>query len=109
MTLTFRHNYIKKNYNYEMHLFRFPAGLYSEKSLAVVNNCNYRSVFWSFAYVDYDVENQPDKAWALDKMKSKLHPGAIYLLHAESETNTAVLGDFIDAARAEGYSFELLQ
>ena len=49
--------------NYEMHLFRFPAGLYSEKSLAVVNNCNYRSVFWSFAYVDYDVENQSDKAW----------------------------------------------
>ena len=40
------------------------------------------------------------------KMKDKLHPGAIYLLHAESETNAAVLGDFIDAVRAAGYGFK---
>jgi len=99
------HRYIKDNFGYDMYLFRFPAGKFSEQSLAIVNNCGYRSVFWSFAYLDYDVNNQPNEADSLAKMVSKLHPGAIYLLHAESWTNTHVLGDFIDQARAAGYTF----
>lgn len=101
--ITELHDYIKDNFNYEMHLFRFPAGIFSEQSLAIVNNCNYKSVFWSFAYLDYDTENQPDPAQALEKVKAKLHPGAIYLLHAVSSTNASILGDFIDYIRAEGY------
>lgn len=102
------HQYIQENYGYTMHLFRYPAGKYSEQSLALMNNCGYKSVFWSFAYVDYDVNNQPDQTESLNKMVDKLHPGAIYLLHAESETNAAVLGEFIDQARAKGYEFALL-
>ena len=58
--------------------------------------------------MDYDVENQPDEAESLAKMTERLHPGAIYLLHAESKTNAAVLGDFIDAAKAQGYTFEVI-
>jgi peptidoglycan/xylan/chitin deacetylase (PgdA/CDA1 family) len=91
-----------------MYLFRYPAGRFSEQSLAIVNNCNYKSVFWSFAYLDYDVNNQPDPAESLAKMKDRLHPGAIYLLHAESATNAAVLGDLIDDIAAQGYSFGTL-
>ncbi|MCM1258354.1 MAG: N-acetylmuramoyl-L-alanine amidase [Roseburia sp.] len=101
------HDYIKQNFNYDMFLFRFPAGKFSEQSLAVVNNCGYRSVFWSFAYLDYDVNNQPNETESLQKMIDKLHPGAIYLLHAESWTNTNVLGQFIDQAREKGYEFAL--
>ena len=102
------HEYIKENFGYEMTLFRYPAGKFSEKSLAVVNNCGYKSVFWSFAYMDYDVNNQPDQGESLKKMTDKLHPGAVYLLHAESKTNAEVLGRFIDAAIAEGYSFGII-
>lgn len=105
--ITELHDYIKDNFNYEMHLFRFPAGIFSEQSLAIVNNCNYKSVFWSFAYLDYDTENQPDPAQALDKLKSRLHPGAIYLLHAVSSTNASILGDFIDCIGDEGYEISL--
>ncbi|MGN0350277.1 MAG: N-acetylmuramoyl-L-alanine amidase [Roseburia sp.] len=101
--------YVRENFNYQMSLFRFPAGKYSEQSLAIVNNCNYKSVFWSFAYLDYDVNNQPDRAESLQKMVDKLHPGAIYLLHAESETNAAVLGDFIEKAQSAGYEIALLE
>lgn len=102
------HGYIKENFGYDMYLFRYPTGRFSEQSLAMVNNCNYKSVFWSFAYLDYDVNNQPDQAASLAKLKERLHPGAIYLLHAESETNAAILGDFIDAAREAGYEFGTL-
>lgn len=101
------HDYVKENFGYEMHLFRYPAGKFSDQSLAVINNCNYKSVFWSFAYLDYDVNNQPDQTESLNKLIERLHPGAIYLLHAESSTNTAILGDFIDQARAAGYEFAL--
>ena len=69
------HQYIKDTFGYEMNLFRYPAGKFSEQSLAVVNNCGYESVFWSFAYLDYDVDNQPDQAESLQKMKNKMHPG----------------------------------
>lgn len=95
--------YVKENFGYSMYLFRFPAGKFSDQTLAVVNNCNYRSVFWSAAYVDWDVENQPDPAEALETLMGKLHPGAIYLLHAESQTNAEILGTFIDQVRAAGY------
>ena len=103
------HNYVKDNFGYEMSLFRNPAGIFSEQSLAVTKSLGYKSIFWSFAYYDYDTNDQPDPASALDKMTSQLHPGAIYLLHAVSATNTEVLGDFIDQARAAGYEFALIK
>ncbi len=103
------HNYVVENFDYTMHLFRFPAGKFSERSLAIVNNCNYRAAFWSFAHYDYNTEDQPDVATSLQKAVDSLHPGAIYLLHAVSSTNTEMLGDFIDQAKAAGYEFELLQ
>lgn len=103
------HEYILENFGYDMYLFRYPMGEYNEQSLAIVNNLGYASIFWSFAYKDYDVKNQPDENEAFEKVMSKLHSGAIYLLHAESTTNTNILGRFIDAARAEGYTFELFE
>ena len=104
--ITELHDYVKKTYNYEMRLFRYPAGIFSEQSLAAVQALGYTSVFWSFAYADWDPNNQPDNASALTKTIDSLHPGAIYLLHAVSKTNTEILGDFIDQARAKGYTFE---
>ena len=41
--------------------------------------------------------------------RQHLHCGAIYLLHSVSSTNAAVLGDFIDAARQEGYEFAKME
>ena len=105
--ITKLHEYVQENYHYEMTLFRFPAGIFSEQSLAVTKYLGYRSQFWSFAYKDWDTSSQPDPEESLDKLIERLHPGAIYLLHAVSSTNTEILGDFIDAARAEGYTFEL--
>ena len=67
----------------------------------------YKTVHWSFAYVDYDTENQPNVKSALDRVTSSHHSGAIYLLHAISTTNASILGDAIDFFRAEGYNLEL--
>ena len=99
------HNMVLNQFGYDMKLFRFPAGIYSDQSLDVVTSLGYRSVFWSFAYRDFELNNQPDPTEALKMCVDELHPGAIYLLHAVSSTNTQILGDWIDAVRAQGYEF----
>ncbi|MEG1312522.1 MAG: delta-lactam-biosynthetic de-N-acetylase [Romboutsia sp.] len=88
--------------------FRPPMGNYSEKSLAMTNNLGYTSVFWSFAYHDWDTDNQPTKEDAMKKIMDNLHDGSILLLHAVSKTNTDILGDFIDNAQSQGYEFQLI-
>ena len=76
------HDYIKTQYGYEMFLFRPPMGEYSDRSLAVAQSLGYQTMNWSFAYKDWDTKNQPDEAWAQQKMLKDVHGGAIYLIHA---------------------------
>lgn len=99
------HDYIKENFNYEMTLFRPPMGEFSEFSLAVTKNCGYETVLWSYAYADWDVNSQPDKNEALNKLTNAMHDGAIYLLHSVSSVNAEILPDFIDNALNAGYEF----
>ena len=98
------HDYILKNFNYNMTLFRFPYGEYSTRTLALVKSLNYTAVFWSFAYVDWDTANQPTKEDALKLIEGKVNNGLIYLLHPESKTNAEILPQVIDDLRAKGYT-----
>ncbi len=100
------HEYMLTNFGVCMNLFRPPKGEYSELSLAVTGDLGYTTVLWSFAYADWDPDNQPDPESSLNKLIERAHPGAIYLLHSVSETNAEILGDFIDAMLAEGYTFK---
>ena len=102
------HDYVKEQFHYTMTLFRPPMGEFSERTLEVTKRQGYTSVFWSFAYRDYDVNNQPDPEQALTRITSAAHPGAIYLLHAVSQTNDAILGRVIDVLREQGYAFSTL-
>lgn len=96
---------VYEKYDYQMKLFRFPEGVASKRAVQLVNEMGYKTLFWSFAYRDFDIKNQMDKSDALKRCLDQIHPGAIYLLHAVSATNTAILGDFIDGARERGYRF----
>lgn len=97
------HDYVKKNYKYEMNVIRPPRGEFSEQSLEIAKSLGYDTMLWSFAYMDWEVENQPDPKSAYEKITSKTHNGAIYLLHAVSSTNTQILGDVIDFWKNNGY------
>ena len=97
-------NKLKKDFNYDCKLFRFPEGYFSDQTLAVVDNLGLKSVFWTYAYNDYS-STQPPVQDSYEKAVKYLHPGAIYLLHASSSTNRAFLADWIDSARAKGYQF----
>ena len=98
------HNYVLDEYGYEMKFFRCPCGEYSEQTLAAANKCGYATLFWSFAYVDWITDNQPDPNIGLDKLSKSAHGGEILLLHSVSSTNAQILGDVIDDFRAQGFT-----
>ena len=103
--IVFLDKYMKENFKYRMTLFRFPKGEFSENTLALANSLGYKSVFWSFAYADWDTNNPSDQQEAFDTITSYTHNGEIMLLHAVSETNAAILGKVIDQVRSQGYEF----
>ena len=103
--ITLMHDYVEETFNYSMGYFRFPEGVFSEQTLALTAELGYRSVFWSFAYEDWDTENPPDENTAFEKITSSTHDGEIMLLHAVCETNANILGRVIDDIRTQGYEF----
>ncbi len=106
--ITQLHDLMIEEFDYEMNLFRFPEGYYSERTLALVNNLGYSSLFWSYAYQDWDVNNQMGYDAAYEKVTDNMHDGAIYLLHSVSPDNAAILSDFIKHAKSEGFEFGII-
>ena len=88
--------------------FRPPMGEYSELSLSYTRELGYRTIFWSFAYFDYEPAKQPEPNAARTKILSQTHDGAIYLLHAESKTNADILDSLIKEWKSRGYEFKTL-
>ena len=88
--------------------YRPPQGIYSEENLKMAKELGYKTVFWSLAYVDWLVDNQPTAEAALNKLLPRTHPGAVVLLHSTSRTNAQILDQLIAAWKAEGYTFGTL-
>ena len=90
------------------HYYRPPEGRFDEKSLDFAKQLGYKTIFWSFAYADWDNGKQPSEENAKKKIFDNMHNGAVILLHPTSETNARILGEVIRALTAEGYRFGTL-
>ena len=102
-------NYMKEATGYEMDpFFRPPKGEYSERTLQITKNMGYTTVFWSLAYPDYDVNNQPGADYVIERFDKYIHPGAIPLIHNISESNAQALDTVLTNLEKEGYSFQSL-
>ncbi len=88
--------------------FRPPMGKYSELSLFYTKNLGYKTVFWSFAYNDWNRDSQPLPESAKKKIADRTHNGAIILLHAVSRTNSEILDSVIKDWKHSGYILESL-
>lgn len=89
--------------------YRPPMGKFSEQNLKFAKELGYRTVFWSLAYVDWKRDEQPSPAEAMEKLTSRIHPGAVILLHSTSQTNADILDGFIGKLREDGYEFGTLE
>ena len=90
----------------DMIYFRPPNGAVNEWLLRIEAKLGYRTMVWSYTYKDYIVHEQWAYDDALNILKQHLHPGCVYLLHAESSTNAEILPEFIDWIRSQGYEIE---
>lgn len=97
---------MKKMTGYEMDPYlRPPAGAYSQRSLAVTRDLGYHTVFWSMAYQDWNVNQQPGKAYVVDHFRKYVHPGAIPLIHTVSSSNAEALDTVLTNLEKAGYRF----
>lgn len=102
------HQTVYQKYGYEMKYIRPPKGEYSERTLKLCEDLGYKTVMWSFAYVDWDEDNQPTQEDGINKIISNLHNGEVMLLHATSKTNAEILNTVIQKVKEEGYEFRSL-
>ena len=89
--------------------YRPPQGKYSPHNLKMAQELGYHTFFWSLAHVDWIQDDQPTREEALDKLLSRVHPGAIVLLHNTSATNGAILDELLTRWEEMGYSFRPLE
>lgn len=88
-------------------VYREPRGVWSYRSLEMVKDLGYKTYFWSAAYVDF--QDDLTKSEAYSAMLSRIHNGAIYLLHPKNKGNYEALNDFIDEVINRGYTFDLVK
>ena len=91
-----------------MKYYRPPEGKFSVDNLKQAGTLGYKTVFWSFAYADWDNNKQPTAEYAKKKIMDNIHNGCVLLLHPTSAINAEILGDVIDEMRNEGYEFGTL-
>lgn len=101
---------MKELTGYDMDMFfRPPKGEYSERTLQITKNMGYATVFWSLAYADYDVDDQPGADYVIDHFDRYIHPGAVPLIHNISESNAEALDTVLTNLEDEGYTFKSLE
>ena len=86
--------------------YRPPQGKFNENNLKQANELGYKTIFWSLAYVDWYVNDQPTKEQAFSKLIPRIHPGAIVLLHSTSKTNSEILDELLTKWESMGYAFK---
>lgn len=88
--------------------YRPPQGKCNTENLKMAQELGYSTIFWSLAYVDWDQDDQPSHEEAFDKLTTRIHPGAIVLLHNTSQTNGEILDELLTKWEEMGYSFKPL-
>ena len=102
------HTTIYEKFGYDMKYIRPPMGEFSERTIALTNTLGYITVMWSFAYDDWNEDNQKGIEYAKEKILNKVHNGAVILLHGNSSDNCNVLDYIIKEIKNMGYEFRSL-
>jgi len=88
--------------------YRPPEGKFTEQNLDFANKLGYKTIFWSFAYADWDNNKQPNEDWAINKILDNTHNGMVILLHPTSATNANILDRLLTEWKSQGYRFGTL-
>ena len=88
--------------------FRPPEGKVSRAMMSNLCEMGYKTIFWSFAYADWDNNKQPSEEYAIKLILENTHNGEIILLHPTSKTNADILDRLLCEWEKMGYRFGTL-
>lgn len=103
--LTLEKKYKELTGNEMAKFYRPPEGTFDKTTLEYASELGYTTVFWSFAYADWDNNKQMSEDRAMEKIMSNIHNGEIMLLHPTSDTNAKIMGRVIKELKNKGYRF----
>jgi peptidoglycan-N-acetylmuramic acid deacetylase len=84
--------------------FRPPQGRIDERSMKITADLDLKTVMWSIAIVDWG--KQPiDATASAKKIASRIHPGAIVLLHITNAGTPKMMDLLIPQILEKGYTF----
>ncbi|TDT61559.1 polysaccharide deacetylase family protein [Fonticella tunisiensis] len=66
------------------YLFEPPSGDYDENTISIVNSLNYKMITWSIDTIDWRKDATGELI--LERIRKKLHPGGIILIHPKQVT-----------------------
>lgn len=89
--------------------YRPPEGKCSGENMKWAQEMGYATFFWSLAHVDWDADKQPSQKEAMEKLTSRVHPGAVVLLHNTSRTNGEILDELLTKWEEMGYEVRPLE
>lgn len=88
---------------------RPPRGEFDERSLKLLQDNGYKSVFWSLAYVDWHKDKFNGNQYSYKQVMKRIHNGAILLMHTVSKDNAVDLEMIIQQLKNDGYVFKSIQ
>jgi peptidoglycan-N-acetylglucosamine deacetylase len=83
-------------------LFRPPYGVTNPVLARVVKKLGYRAIGWSVRSLDTVLK---DEGKVIERIKDRLHPGAVILMHDDREVTVRVIEKIIFMVKEEGYRF----
>lgn len=86
----------------EVTLFRPPYGDYNNTVVETVNSCGMYCIQWDVDSLDW---KDPSAQEMVERIKSKICPGSIILMHNGATNTPEALPLIIDAVREMGYEF----
>jgi len=95
--------------NEMIRVLRPPQGHFNQDMLDWAKEKGYYTIMWSLAYVDWDVNKQRGGNYAYDQIMTRIHPGAIMLLHSTSSDNAQCLDQLLSKLKEDGYEFKSIQ
>ncbi|MDR0542962.1 MAG: polysaccharide deacetylase family protein [Dysgonamonadaceae bacterium] len=92
--VTFQKNFQKIYPYYVIKLFRPPFGRFDQRTLKIAKVKGLRTILWSSAIVDWG-ETPTEIESNVDKIITRLHPGAILLLHICNSSAPGLLKELL--------------
>ncbi|MCL2061909.1 MAG: polysaccharide deacetylase family protein [Firmicutes bacterium] len=86
----------------KMTLFRPPQGRFDEGSLKIAQACGLKTALWSIAIVDWG-KTPIDAQASAKKIASRVHPGAVILLHITNSGTPEMLKLLLPELSQKGY------